>query len=221
MHQQVQLLLPWSVNQRLTLDEQRLVAEHAQECSQCAEELSALQTLAEELQLAAETYQWQPPTGQLEHLLSVIDDWEQQTHSLQPKISEQKKSWRVWLRRLKPTPGLLMVLLGVESLALAAAVMLLIGPTQSLSTQVTTPFVTLSTPKSEQTQPSVHIVFADTITEAELSQLLNSVHAQIVSGPSQLRVYRLAFQLTPGATLGSVVELLRKHPKVSFVEPIS
>ncbi|KJV06453.1 S8 family serine peptidase, partial [Methylocucumis oryzae] len=182
---------------------------------------SALQALAEHIQSAAESYQWQPPAGQLEQLLSAIDDWEQQTHSIQSKVSEQKHSWRVWLRKLKPTPGLLMVLLGVESLALVTAVMLLIGPTQPLSTQVTTPFVTLSTPKSEQTLPSAHIVFADTITEAELNQLLNSVHAQIVSGPSQLRVYRLAFQLTSGMTLGSVVELLRKHPKVTFVQPIS
>jgi len=67
----------------------------------------------------------------------------------------------------------------------------------------------------------IRVVFAETVNQDQIEQLVLAVGAQIVDGPSSVGVYtlRIAFGDGAGHNILAAVERLRRHPRVLFAEP--
>lgn len=67
-------------------------------------------------------------------------------------------------------------------------------------------------PVAETTEFDLQVIFADTATSASMSELLSSLDAEIVAGPSALGLYDIRFPTKP--SMDSGLEALRAMPDI-------
>uniref|UniRef100_UPI003D768425 S8 family serine peptidase n=1 Tax=Salmonella enterica TaxID=28901 RepID=UPI003D768425 len=65
----------------------------------------------------------------------------------------------------------------------------------------------------------LRVVFKPEMTNAELQDLLGSVGAQVVQGPTEAGVFTLQLD-DSNRNVGAVLERVRAHPRVVFAEHV-
>lgn len=243
-YKHVSMLLPWLISGKLNDEEQLVVKQHLAICDQCRAEWEECQALQGAFHVRAEQSQWQPSEGHFNQLLTILDAVESstQTASVMPdsiaqsalqssvrkpqelkNTSRQHFSINPLIAKLSELPSLFRWLFVVESFALVALCLVFVVP--KTNNQVTEPAIyeTLTSPSGFGIEPQdlrFSLVFAETMTEAEIRNLLKSTGAQMVSGPSDLGVYTVelpASQLT-NAKVDDVLAAYRNNPKVHVLE---
>ena len=196
-HDQARELLPWFANGTLGEVERQGVADHLRACSACRSEVESLERVQRVVR--------EEPTddgsdlGNLDEILARIDHDAGASHPRTPVVR--------WL-------------LIAQAAAIVILAILLFVPNSPRVEGDPQPFRTLSA--QPETAPSgaehLRIVFADTTTEQQLREILQSVEARIVDGPSHIGAYTL--RIADTQDLVSVVERLRAEPSVRLAEPL-
>lgn len=208
-HRECWDLLPWLANERLTANDTRRIEAHLRQCNSCQAELAAQRRLRDAVRGSAEPVVLAPQAS-LQKLMARIDEEE-------PAGAGIPRPARV--PRRAPRTRWLAIAAGIQAFAIAA----LLGTVwwQSHEWMTAPRFSTLTTPSSVPEGPVIRIVFREHITIAELNELLRSLDAHIVSGPSTAGVYTV--QLTKARRTNEhteeVAAQLRNDPRVSFSEP--
>lgn len=209
VHQEVWESLPWYVTGTLEQGESARVEQHAANCVACRSELSYLRRLGR-LVHASEDYVPSPTRG-LQAVLSRID--QEQKRPDQPWGTSWRAFWRtplIFRGALLAQAALILVLLGV----------LVTGQRP----QPEAPYRTLA--DVERTEASLHgqlrVVFDEQAKEQEIRDLLRSVDAEIIRGPSPIGAYTLKVEISKeaGTDSSAVLHELRSKAIVRFAEPI-
>ncbi len=198
-HDQARELLPWFSNGTLDEDERKRVAEHLRTCGACRSEVESLDRVRR-------VVREQPAddgsdVGNLDEILARID--------AAGGVHQPKTAVVRWL------------LIAQAAAIVILATLLLVPDSPRVDVGDPQPFRTLSA--EPETVPSgaehLRIVFADTTTARQLREILQSVEARIVDGPSPVGAYTL--RITDTQDLVSVVERLRAEPSVRLAEPFA
>ncbi len=197
-HDQARELLPWFANGTLDEDERKSVADHLRACGACRSE-------AESLDRVRRVVREQPAgdgsdVGNLDEILARIDHDAGVHHRKTPVVR--------WL-------------LIAQAAAIVILAVLLLVPDSPRVEGDPQPFRTLSAEPQTVLSGAEHIriVFADTTMEWQLREILQSVEARIVDGPSPVGAYTLRIANTED--LVSVIERLRAEPSVRLAEPLA
>ncbi|MET0658635.1 MAG: zf-HC2 domain-containing protein [Steroidobacteraceae bacterium] len=197
-HEQCWDDIPWLVNGRLSEAEQQRVLAHAEECTECREELRRQREV--HAQLRDGQSDMEMPEASWNKLLARIDA--QPQHSSDPSdpaTGTTKPPRQRWLTAA----------VWAQGAAIAGLLAALLAPQRSAE------YVTLSTPDSRP-QGSIRVVFAPSASLDQVNELLREVEAQIVAGPSEAGVYTVAVtHREPAAAIAA----LRQHAEVLFAEP--
>ena len=197
-HEQARELLPWLANGTLDEPERSSVADHLSTCGACRSEVESLHQVGRAVreQPADEGSE----AGNLDRILARIDH-----------------AGGVPLRK---TP-ILHWLLVAEAAAIVILVILLVAPDSSRIADDPQLFRTLSDGQETATSDAglLRIVFADTTTERQLREIVQSVEARIVDGPSRVGAYTI--RITETRDVASVVERLRADPSIRLAEPVA
>lgn len=211
-HQECWELLPWLVNGRLAGADSARVSEHVRECARCSAELHAQQRLYEAMRQeepvllapqAALKKLWQRVDG-----VNPVEPARPASASTAPESAARTAA--ASMRRMR--------------LALAAQALLIVGLLgllgwQSVERWQTPRFVTLTSSTGAPRAGSVRVVFVTAATVQDVTELLRSLQAEILAGPSSAGVFTLA--LPSGADADQIARQLRSHPRVRFAEPTS
>lgn len=220
MHRQINLLLPWYLNQSLDSHEQQQVEQHIAHCLRCRRELKRLQKLSDavcdssDLAVAADS--------SFTALQNKIRAGQSVNQGLVFASSSEKGK----------QPGKSALHAGYfnrwAKFALAASVLLALIPLGMAFRQAQSPpaeFYTLSAQSahtssfSELTQ--LRVVFAKKVSQSEIDTLLAAIKAQQVDGPNSMGAVTVT--LAPDAVGGDVmnaVKFLREQRSVVLAEPV-
>lgn len=220
-HHDVWLLLPWYVNGTLEGRELDVVQQHLQVCITCRKELAVQQRLAEAIRNS--TVIALSPQIAFSRLRERIGSGAQS-----PKA--QTRWWRSLHRRC--SDGWARLTSGSlprrAAIALSLPLLLIIGlvlPARHwlAPVNVEPKYHTLANPGSlpGPKENDIRVVFAETVNQEQIEQLVLAVGAQIVDGPSSVGAYtlRIAFGDSAGHDVLAAVEWLRRDPRVQFAEP--
>lgn len=203
MHREVWSLLPWYVNGSLDPREERLVRAHVGQCLTCRREVEALGLL-----------QRQVRDSDLldESLARGLTDLRTRIEATRHGSFATGRS----TASLARWGGLALAQAALLLVAVAATV-LVIG--QDRPVEESPGFVTLSdvAPPARNDSQRLRAMFAPTVTEAALRELLVSAGAVIVAGPTSTGVYTLAVR---GGEGPAALEQLRADAAVRFVEQV-
>jgi anti-sigma factor RsiW len=193
-HEQCWELIPWVVNGRADDVEERSVLAHAEECSECREELARHRELHKHMRgnddvIAA-------PNASLQKLLGQIDA------QATPEVAKTYRIKRPWL-----VAALWLQLVAIATLA--GALFRSAAPPEP-------EYMTLSTPEIQDRRAAVRVVFAPDASLNQINQLLRSVECDIVAGPSEAGVYTLA--AAANQDVQQIIATLRDHSEVLFAE---
>ena len=219
-HREVWMLLPWYVNGTLEGAEFDLVQQHLRVCITCRKELAEQQRLAEAV--GQSSVMDLVPQLSFARLLQRIE-------SEGPQVNRRKMGWSklrsLWARlsewlsgALLPQRAWIAVSLLVLLLALAPAARFWLS---SLSREPQ--YHTLANPNSVPAAGSneIRVVFAKTIDQEQIRQLLLSLHAEIVAGPSSSGAYTVRIATNDRSNKEMLAALVRlyHHPGVLLAEP--
>jgi hypothetical protein len=214
-HRAVLELLPWYANGTLDVQEQARVKQHLATCRVCQQQLGRYLHLSTAAKSMDE--KWSPSPRHFAQILAHIDRVEAsrtKTAKNADTLLDRVRSWFV----LTPRPM-------QWAIALQAALVLALAGGLVLERTGPAPaYETLSRP-SEQAATSgaqLHVVFSQDVTGRELGDLLQSLDAQIVRGPSPMGVYtiQLPFDAVAQERMNQVLATLHAHPKVRLAEPV-
>ena len=212
-HQEIEELLPWYASGTLTPAERLTVEQHLEQCPACRLELEQCRVLATQLHDQADAA-WQPPTGHFDRLLADIDRLTPLAPApTRPTLPQRLLGW------LRATPAPVRWTLALESLAVAALLLIVALPLQRTPPD----YETLSSGAEPPVAgPRLRAVFAESATIGEIQTLLRGIDATIVAGPTTLGVYTLAVSggEQPAAARDRAVNALRAHAQVRLVEPL-
>jgi hypothetical protein len=216
VHDQVWELLPWVVNGRLARDDEAWVARHIDECADCKRELQAQEQLQSVLVKDARVEY--APRASFQKLATRIEELERQMPDASPGEMVRVARPRAPSPRLPR--WLLAALAGQGAVVVALAV--LVG-WQNMDRMMAPRFQTLTTePNAAAIRGNLRIVLAPSVTVADLRELMRSVNAQIVAGPSDAGVWTLAVPYAASsAEFTSAIERLRADARVALAEPIA
>lgn len=212
LHDEVFKLLPWYHNGTLEDVEAARVNAHLSECPLCRDELAHCAEISETVTDEREAA-WQPGEQNLNRILDRIASEQGQARPAEAVgWSERFASWIDWTFVPKPARWALVA----QSLAIVALLAFFSLPRTPESPR----FETLTAQASEGLdRPDVQIVFREDTLESDLRNLLQSVDAEIVSGPSKRGVYKLA--LASSASLATALQVLRADPHVRFADALA
>lgn len=211
-HQAIEELLPWYANGTLTPAERLAVEQHLERCPACRWELEQCRVLATQFQEQAEAA-WQPPVGHFDRVLADIDRLPPVPAEASPPLRQRLLEW------LRATPPPVRWTLALESLAVAALLLIVAVPLQRTPPD----YETLSSGAEPPVAgPRLRAVFAESATIGEIQTLLRGIDATIVAGPTTLGVYTLAVSggEKPAAARDRAVNALRANARVRLVEPL-
>ena len=214
-------LLPWLVNDTLDDAQRRRLEGHLAECADCRREASEQKLLREHL--LQEDPVLYAPQASLQKLLQRIDD----AGPLPAAESAPRRvAGSLALKLLAAT-----VVIGAVSFVAIDSV----GSWRLREERSAASYSTLtSKPAVVTSVPAARVVFAPTMSLAQLSELLRTAHAQVITGPSEAGVYTLVFispnstsnqaaatRETSEAAVDAAVQELRRNPHVLFAEVVS
>lgn len=205
-HRESWELLPWLVNGSLGEAQAQRLQDHLRQCAECRREHEAQLSLQQ--QVRREESVLYAPHASLRKLMTRIEQGE----SAPVRESSRPPAPRI-ARRMR------WLIFAVAAEALGVVV--LIG---ALSWQVDSDraphYSTLSSSQAILPQgPAARVVFAPSLSLAELGELLRSYNAQVVAGPSDAGVYTLAFPAARGQEeVAAAITRLRANPEVRFAE---
>ena len=222
LHQRVSQLLPWYANGTLAAGERRTVLDHLASCALCRDEAEVCLATGTALRAAQEAAP-SPHPAQLNRLVA--------------RIQEEESAGRPGLRRFaasvarlfqatpRPVQGLLAAQFAL--LALATGFLWNLHTRAADATAAPRPQAALFRTLSEAPAPplpsvQIRLVFAEGATERQVRELLLSVRAQVVGGPSPLGAYTVEVPKAGSAAdpLDSVLKHLRSQPQVRFAEKV-
>ncbi|HEY0680926.1 MAG TPA: zf-HC2 domain-containing protein [Steroidobacter sp.] len=192
-HEQCWELIPWVVNGRASDVDQREVLAHAENCSECRDELERHRALYNQMRgtddvIAAPNASWQK-------LLAQLDQ--------QPAAEKPARIKRPWL----------VAAIWIQLIAIAA----LTGALFRSAAPPQPEYTTLASPQASDRQAAVRVVFAPNAQLQNINQMLRAVECDIVAGPSEAGVYTLATR--EGQDVRRIMATLREHSEVLFAEP--
>jgi hypothetical protein len=231
-HQQLQLLLPWYINESLGEVERLQVEGHIHGCLLCNRELVALRKLqtavnqASILQMAAEV-SFASVCEKMQRMVSdsvclIPSSQEPAFNSMGRSVNRRagffdkavKKPKQ--LLRLSDTPA--------KRFAIAASILVVLGmQTMPLrQSPINEGYYTLSAAKPELVAGvKLRVVFANTLKDADINLLLEEIHGQRLEGPNSMGA--LTVKLEEGKKsldVEDVITFLRKQENVVMVEPV-
>lgn len=209
-HQDLAALLPWYVSGTLSPAESTMLERHLTECSACRIDLAQCRQLAAVIQ--DREADWQPAPDGFARLMAGIDRLETPPVAAKAAAPGWLTRMRDWLRA---TPNPVRWTLALESMAVAALLLMVALPLRQAPVEYETLSSSIPTPAT--TGPRAQVVFAATATISELHTLLRAIDGQIVAGPSALGVYTVAL---PTGTLAPALATLRGDARVRLAEPL-
>jgi Putative zinc-finger len=218
-HQENWELLPWYVNGTLAGQELARVESHLAVCPACKEEVVRWRHIAVATRLADESVP-PPATAGWARMMARIDAIEaneQQAYNGRSTLWQQLRSVAALFQQ---TPRLMRVALAFEG----ALTLLLAGVIVWQAQSTPRFYKTLSSPAVlSQHVGHIRLVFTEDITEKELRELLTSVRATIIKGPSQVGAYTVEVPLEDNvpAALQTLLGALRAHHHVRLAEPVA
>ena len=208
-HEAARLALPWLANGTLDGDERRGVEAHVAACDECAADLADERRLRDELRRATAVSPAPHPV-QLSRLWSRIEGFA----SSAPAPRRGRAGWTLagWPRAARWLVA-----------AQAATILLLLALGASLGRERPATFRTLAADDlanvGAASTERLRVVFADTLDQRGLREILLPLGAEIVAGPSPLGVYTLVLP-ADAEPIGWVLAHLRARPEVRFAEPV-
>jgi hypothetical protein len=196
-------LLPWLVNESLAAEERDLVDQHVRSCLSCHRELKEQQRLRAALRS-------QPAVH-----ISAHGGFEKLTHDLDGAAARSapgRKPFAAFAR---------FAVVGAAGVALLGVLLWLVP--QRGGDRYAAMFETLAN-RSPDAAPAldagaaIDVIFAQTISAADIEQLLVEIDGRIASGPTDLGRYtvRLADAGAGDAELDALLARLRGDPRVRF-----
>jgi hypothetical protein len=220
-HQEVIELLPWYVNATLSEPERRDVNEHLASCTPCQAELEQLNAVQLAVVESAEELP-APSESRLKQAMAQIDELER---ARQPARARSASWWSVLKDRVGdallgwcgPMPNF-------ARAVVAAQFLLIVGLAGGLGYSLwNRQFSTLSGTAQNTGGAKIAVRFNESITEAQLRQLLKEIRGKIVDGPSALGIYTIEVPIPPEETAeidGLLQSLRSKQQVVTYVEKV-
>jgi anti-sigma factor RsiW len=208
-------LLPWLVTGRLAAEEAARVERHVADCRICRADLAAQRELRT-LMHADERVEYAPQPS-LQKLMTRIDELDRE---IAPPAQSAPGEPVAAPRAAVPRWMIAAALLQTVGLGLLGATLWQRAPSR---TDPAT-FVTLSAAESAQAgTPRLRVVFAPDMTAGNIAQLLGSVRAEIVAGPSSAGAYTITLHADAGTPprVDASLTRLRADPGVLFAEPVA
>lgn len=168
-HPKIEQLLPWYLNNTLAEGERRAVADHLQQCAECARELRALEDVRLAVRNAAQETPG-PSPFLMTRALASIDEYERMR-------ADGRRPWLAWWR---PIPKLARV-----ALVLQLAVIIGLGG-YFLASRDRRPYATASSGATAKQGRGARlaVMFDPGVSEARIRELIRALDASIVGGPS-------------------------------------
>lgn len=208
-HQECWELLPWLANERATTKDIARIEEHLRGCRECQEELELQRHLREAIR-TDDSVVLAPQTS-FQKLMQRIDD---DAPPLSGAVADSEPGGAT-PRRIIRWSRWLPIAAGIQGIMIAA----LLGTLwwQSHTTSTAPRFTTLTSQTQQTRGPLLRIVFADSVTLDDVSEILRSIDAQIVAGPSEAGVYTLALPSTT-EPITNTLSRLRSDRRIVFAE---
>ena len=221
-HRECWDMLPWLVNDTLSDAQRQRLEGHLAECADCRREVSEQRLLREHLR--QEDSVLYAPQASLQKLLQRIDEADPL-----PITEGASRRGIAGSRAMK----LLVATIVVGAVSFVA--MDGVNSWRSQEERSAPSYSTLTSKPSVVTSvPAARVVFAPTMSLAQLSELLRTMHAQVVTGPSEAGVYTLVFtsplatsnqaaaqRESSEAAVDAAVQELRRNPQVLFAEVVN
>lgn len=213
LHAEAVQLLPWLANGTLAAEERERTEAHLESCAACREELALWRDMSAELARAEESAPAPHPV-QLERLLGRLEFGVVEAEDPDELGSVESSAPPA---RVAAWPRAARWVLAAQFAALALLAVATFAP----RSWAPVPYRTLADPAPPAAgSPELRVVFDPATSEARVRELLRSIGAEIVAGPSPLGVYTLSLPARDTAEpLGWVVEHLRSQREIRFVEP--
>ena len=197
-HDEAQKKLPWLVNGRLTEEERRAVEDHVHTCPDCQATVRELREMRHTVQTMF-AIAVRPSPWRWQRVLQRIASPETPLQNGGPLVPAHAGRWRPWMHICMG------FVLGVILTGLMAI---------AFRNRSTTVYRTLSGPQAEQAEMrrlTLRIAFQPDATAAEIRNLLRTVHARIVDGPSATGWYTVVVQDVDARVRESLPDRLRAH----------
>jgi hypothetical protein len=220
-HRECWDLLPWLVNETLNEEQQRRLQSHLAGCADCRREAAEQKFLSEHLR--QEDSVLYAPQASLQQLLNRIDEAGPLPQAtLKPLRRQFVGSTAAKLLAATVVVGVVSFV-AVDSMSAWRLQQQRSEPRYSTLT---------SKPAVSVGVPAARVVFAPTMSLSQLSELLRTSNAQVVTGPTEAGVYTLVFgsaarsepaidRQAQEAQVSAAVQVLRRNPNVLFAEVVS
>ncbi len=176
LHDRIQAMLPWYVNDTLDVRDRAEVHAHLQHCEACRRESTLQSLVRDQVRRGAQLHP--APAASLDTLMARIERHEAAT------LQRWRRSFSAWLRGGA---------LERAVIAQAATILLLVGVVAWLVIRPEPPaeYRTLGSPPAVRADggPYLRLVLRDSLTAAQVQGLLQQVNGKIVDGPSAQGVY--------------------------------
>jgi hypothetical protein len=209
VHKECWELLPWIANERAAAKDVALVEAHLRECGECQQELQAQRRLREVIR-TEESIVLAPQTS-LQKLMQRIEDEpavERADSRAPAQLRSSRSRWSRWL-------PIAAAVQGIAITALLGALWI-----ESQETLTAPRFTTLTSPGTLVRGSVLRVVFADNVTLDEVNEILRSIDAQVVAGPSEAGVYTLGLSSRTALDehVADALAQLRSDTRVLFSE---
>ena len=219
-HQEIIELLPWYVNATLNQAERKLVETHLDECTECANEVRSLTAMRKAI-VAVGDEAPEPSQFLLNRALAQIEDYERSREQAESSQAEKSAKWyrhlsAVWEDWFGKTPVFARAALAVQMALILAVGIVAVYEHNHRYAVVQGPITVLTRP-GQGNHATIVVMFNESASEREIRQALESVHGNVVNGPSAQRMY--AVELTDvskenTAEIEKALQKLRQNKRV-------
>ncbi|WP_445369647.1 anti-sigma factor family protein [Methylomonas sp. BW4-1] len=221
-HSDIVLLLPWYVNQSLTVNERQQVDQHLKSCLVCRRELLTLQKLAAAVQQAADLDV--AAEASFAGLRAKMQTASQLPRSKQIDIPREQLGGSN-VKPFRPGMGFWRIASNTgKGLAIAATLLLVTLPAavQYLRPANTSDYHTLSAAKPDAgATGQIRVVFAKNLMEKDIDAALSQIDGIRVDGPNSVGAYTVKIATgKPDADMAGALAALRGRQDVILAEPI-
>jgi hypothetical protein len=212
-------LLPWIANESAAPKDVARVEEHLRDCRECQEELEFQRQLRNAIR-SEEAVVLAPQTS-LQKLMQRIDTVAdiEDAADIEGESEASAAPAEAPRRDASRRPRWLAVAAAIQGIVIAGLLAALWS--QSREALTTPRFTTLTTATTVARGPVIRVVFDGSIALDDMNQVLRSIGAQIIAGPSEAGVYTLG--LAAGAAdrpgVDKALAQLRADNRVRFAEP--